>query len=104
MPFDGFGDPHSLQTLEKWLRTQPGEKTYRYSDINGNCLLGQYAKAMNKRRPLWKKITFFAGRVFWKKLSFSDRYEPFNTVAFGSPRTFSGALTRAARLNALLSD
>lgn len=85
-------DPYSLDTFIAWLETMPGEGTYHFVDVRGRCLLGQYATAMNRRRPWclrwWRPVR-------WQYLNWVIPDARFSEISNGRPLTFGAALERA---------
>jgi len=44
-----MSDPFTTEALVEWLRGQPGDTTYRYTDA-GNCLLCRYLKSIGHKQ------------------------------------------------------
>lgn len=93
MPFDNTPlyetEVYSLDGLIAWLRMQPPEKGYRYWDVTGGCLLGQY---LAHRNVIWSGTSY--GQIATCYGLPADRLIG-NVVARQEPWTFGAALERA---------
>lgn len=109
MPFDGKPEafetkPDDVSTLPpehplrlaRWLETQDPLTTYNFRDIHGDCLLGRYARALNKRRPWWKRLLLIE-RVNWATLNFGERTD-LGDIAVRRPWTYEAAHARALKV------
>ncbi len=88
MPFDNApqNDVWSLDSLIAWLETKDPAEEYDFYDMDGGCLVGQYAAAMGCP-DIWHELHDGNNSL--------DDPLTFCQVGGGYPRTFGAALERA---------
>ncbi len=80
-------DIYAIETMIAWLEKHPAEKTYKFIDCQGGCLIDQYLKAHN---PEWTNDLYvpFVHKTKWD----------FDVAYYAGQHTFGAALKRARKL------
>lgn len=92
----------SLEGLIQFCEKTPHAR-YSYMAVDGGCLLGQYTRYLNMKRPLWQRIIGWR-RVTWQHLNWPNLCGShpdawmFYKVAVQQPWTFGAAADRCRRL------
>lgn len=88
----GKPDVMAMESLVKWLETQPPMASYDYFD-HTNCLVSQYLMANGYQQVFCYAMGLFNHSENMQR----DTHYPmeFDEVAVHQPRTFGGALQRA---------
>jgi hypothetical protein len=86
--WEAKSEPLSLEGLISWLEKQPADQRYNFFDCEGECLFGQYMRAIgytwdqSQNQPAGTPIEVFETLVY-------------DSCACQQPMTFGAALDRA---------
>lgn len=88
----GKPDVMAMESLVRWLETQPPRAAYNYFD-HTNCLVAQYLMDNGYQQV----FCYAMGNFTHSENMYRDNHYPmeFDDVAVHEPRTFGGALQRA---------